>query len=111
MSRRDFYEMRPGEFWEALRAYNDEKEADRRHVGELARGATLRLWNLQVAKSSRIKVASKFWQMPWDDVRAENDEIKRLAGLSEEEAQIEAQKFLNRLNHGRGTESEGNNRR
>ena len=111
MSRRDFYEMRPGEFWEALRAYNDEKGADRRHAGELARGAALRLWNLLVAKSSRIKDASKFWPMPWDDVRAENDEIKRLAGLSEEETQIEAQKFLKKINHGRGTESEGNNQR
>ena len=103
--------MRPGEFWEALRAYNEEKGADRRHVGELVRGATLRLWNLQVKESSRIRDASKFWQMPWDDVCTEVDEVRRLAGLSEDEARIEAERFLNKINHGRGTENEGNNRR
>ena len=111
MSRRDFYEMRPGEFWEALRAYNEEKSADRRHVGELARGAALRLWNLQVAEKSRIRNASKFWPMPWDDQKSEEDEIKRLASLSEEEAKVEAEKFLKKINHGRRSESEGNNRR
>lgn len=104
--------MRPGEFWEALRAYNEEKGADRRHIGELVRGAALRLWNLQVAEKSRIRNVSKFWPMPWDDeTRSEEDEIKRLAGLSEEEAQKEARKFLNKLDHGWRTENEGNNRR
>ena len=104
--------MRPGEFWEALRAYNEEKGADRRHIGELVRGAALRLWNVQVAEKCRMRTVGKFWPMPWDDdTGSEEDEVKRLAGLSEEEAQKEAQIFLNRVEHGWRTESEGNNQR
>lgn len=99
MTRSVFYETRPGEFWEALRAHEEEVIADRRHLGELVRGATLRLWNLQVAKETRVAKPAKFWPMPWDveDVR-EEDEIKRLANLSEEETQEEVNKFLKRVN-------------
>lgn len=89
--------MRPGEFWEALNAYNDEVTAQRRHIGELVRGATIRLWNLQVAKSSRISDVRKFWPMPWDEVVDEGAEVRRLASLSEEEKIKEAEKFLARI--------------
>ena len=95
--------MRPGEFWEALRAHEEEVTADRRHVGELIRGATLRLWNLQVSPKSRLTEARKFWPMPWDDDQdGEVREIKRLENLSEEETQKEIQKFFNRVkDHGK----------
>lgn len=95
--------MRPGEFWEALDAHNEEKNADRRHIGELVRGATLRLWNLQVDRQYRIPLPSKFWMMPWDETQetAELDEIKRLSGLSAEQTQAEVAKFLERVNNGR----------
>lgn len=104
--------MRPGEFWEALRAYQEQVSADRRHLGELVRGATLRLFNLQVAKSSRFRDPSKFWPMPWDETEvSEQDEIRRLANLSEEETQQEVDKFFKKIGkNGRRTESKGNNR-
>ena len=90
--------MRPGEFWEALRAYNEQVSADRRHLGELVRGAALRLWNLQVAPKSRITDVRKFWPMPWDeDQDGEWREIKRLENLSEEETQKEVDKFLKKI--------------
>ena len=90
--------MRPGEFWEALRAYNEQVSADRRHLGELVRGAALRLWNLQVAPKSRITDVRKFWSMPWDeDQDGERREIKRLENLSEEETQKEVDKFLKKI--------------
>lgn len=93
--------MRPGEFWEALRAHGAEVNADRRHLGELVRGATLRLWNLQVGKQYRERSPEKFWPMPWDDAPdQEADEINRLAHLGEEERNREVEKFMNRLNHG-----------
>ena len=93
--------MRPGEFWEAMNAYNDEVTAQRRHLGELTRGATLRLWNLQVEKNDRIDDARKFWPMPWDDPIDDDSEIKRLASLSEEETQKEVDKFYSRINKGK----------
>lgn len=102
--------MRPGEYWEALQAHFEEKNADRRHIGELVRGAALRLWNLQVDKRSRIGDPSKFWGMPWDDPAkfSEAGEIKRLSSLSPEEAQAEVDKFFERVNNGRRiSKSEG----
>lgn len=103
ISRREFYEMRPGEFWEALRAYNEQVSADRRHLGELVRGATIRLWNLQVAPKSRLTDVRKFWPMPWDEEQdGEAKEIKRLESLDEEQAQKEIDKFLKRIGkHGK----------
>lgn len=100
--------MRPGEFWEALRAYNDKVSADRKHLGELVRGATLRLWNLQVARTSRMTDPKRFWPMPWDEGGTDADEVRRLASLSEEDATKEAEKFFKRVNrHGERNEPEG----
>ena len=95
--------MRPGEFWEALRAYDSKVSADRRHLGELFRGATLRLWNLQVKKSDRISDPAKFWPMPWDEPAEASQEIKRLASLSEEDTRKEVEKFFAKVN-GHGSE-------
>ena len=99
--------MRPGEFWEAMDAYEHKVRADRQHIGELVRGATLRLWNLQVAERHRTADPVKFWAMPWDDPDREGKEIKRLKDLSEAEKQVEVEKFLKRVHHGKRTESEG----
>ena len=103
ISRREFYEMRPGEFWEAVKAYKDHVSADRQHVGELVRGATLRVFNLLVDKKYRMKDPAKFWPMPWDEAAdAESREIRRLANLGREETQKEVDKFFKRIgNHGK----------
>lgn len=93
--------MRPGEFWEAMNAYNAEVTAQRRHLGELVRGATLRLWNLQVDKTYRINDVRKFWHLPWDEPIDDDSEIKRLASLSEEETQKEVDKFFSRVKNGK----------
>ena len=37
LSPAEFYLMRPGEFWEAIRVWQADKEADRRHVETLRR--------------------------------------------------------------------------
>lgn len=80
----------------------EEVDADRRHLGELVRGATLRLWNLQVDKRSRITSPAKFWPMPWDEQDPGESEIRRLASLGEEETQREVDKFLSRIKgHGK----------
>ena len=89
--------MRLGEFWEAIDAHNKEKEADRRHAGELARGVALRLFNIQVSQQSRISDASVFWPMPWDDVRVD-DELERLEAMTDEERAEEVKKFLEKVN-------------
>lgn len=89
--------MRIGEYFEALQAYRDEKTADRMHIGELIRGAALRLWNLQVKPKSRIKDPVKFWQMPWDDITSEADEIARLTTMTDAQRQQEVDKFLSKI--------------
>lgn len=94
----DFYEMRVGVFWEAWGAYNKEKFADRKHVGELIRGATIRLFNIQLPRKNQIKSPSDFWQMPWDDDEKSNDEIvKALNSLSDEDRAMKARELLDRI--------------
>lgn len=107
MTRKEFYEMRPGEFLEALAAHNEEVDADRKHLGELVRGATLRMFNLQVAQKNRYKDPAKFWPMPWDERKntTEKEEIHRLEHLDEAGQQEEVQKFLSRISNGTGAES------
>lgn len=88
--------MRPGEFWEALDAHNKEKEADRRHTGELARGAALRLFNIQVTPKSRIPDVTQFWPMPWDEIKVD-EEMERLEALSDSEKAEAVQEFLRKI--------------
>lgn len=89
--------MTVGEFWEAWKAYQDEKLADRRHLGELARGMTARILNPFVKGS--IKDVRKFWPMPWDEEEkaADDAEMRRIIEMTPEERQLEAQKFLQRI--------------
>lgn len=96
LNREEFFTMRVGEFYEAIDAYNKQVEADRRHIGELVRGAALRLFNIQVAKESRISDPVKFWKMPWDE-QAEDKELQRLKNMSQEERDAAAKVALERL--------------
>lgn len=96
MDRASFYAMRLGEFWEAMDAYSKEKEADRRHMGELARGAALRLFNVFVDKKSRISDPAEFWRMPWDEEKVDEG-LERIRNLSQEERALEAQKLIKRI--------------
>lgn len=66
MTRSEFHDMPVGEFWEAVRAYERREEANARHIGELARGAALRLFNVQLRRKDQIKDPAQFWPMPWD---------------------------------------------
>ena len=99
LTRDTFYAMRPGEFWEAMSAFREDEEQGRVHIGELVRGAALRLFNLQLRRQDRITDPRKFWRMPWDEdpTSAEQEEIQRLDALSDEERNAEAQKFLSKI--------------
>lgn len=103
LSRKDFFEMRLGEFWESMKAYRDDQESYRRHIGELVRGATLRLFNIQLKPNDRIREPSKFWRMPWDEDNdeAEEQEIKRLYSLKGDDLKAEIEKFKTRLENGK----------
>ena len=90
MTRAEFYDMPVGEFWEAMRAYGHREEANARHLGELARGAALRLFNVQLRRKDQIRDPADFWPMPWDakvlkvpEMSSEQKErsIGRLMGL------------------------------
>lgn len=99
MSPAAFYEMRVGEFFEALMAYRREKEGDRMHAGELARGAALRLFNIQLKRGSQIKDPRDFWPMPWDEDKDEKERevLKELNNLSDEERTAKANALLERI--------------
>lgn len=93
----EFYTMRLGEYWEAIDAHNKEKEADRRHMGELVRGAALRLFNIQVAPKSRISDPVKFWRMPWDEMTVADMEQERFDSMTDEQLKESAQNFLKHI--------------
>lgn len=97
LSREEFYLMRPDEFWEAMDAHNQEKEADRRHMGELVRGAALRLFNLQLAAKDRISDPAKFWRMPWDEITAADEEQMKFDMMTDEQRAESAKEFLNKI--------------
>lgn len=97
LSRDEFYMMRPGEFWEGMDAHNKEKEADRRHMGELVRGATLRLFNLQLKPEDRISDPTKFWAMPWDEPVHVDAELERLEAMTDKERAELARKFIEKI--------------
>lgn len=88
--------------WAALDAYWEEKNNERRHIAELVRGATQRLWNIQVDGKYKIDDACDFWPMPWDDKRVTAEQIvKKIDSLSDEERDIMAQDFINRIKNGK----------
>lgn len=98
MRRSDFYDMPVGEFWEALEAHYKEVEAERRHVGELVRGAALRLFNINLKKSDQIRDPRKFWPMPWDDEVLEAEEVTReLEAMTDEQRTASAKALLEKI--------------
>ena len=89
--------MRPGEFWEAMDAHNREKEADRRHMGELVRGAALRLFNIQLSPKDRISDPAKFWRMPWDEMTMVDEELENFENMTDEERTESVRNFLEKV--------------
>ena len=89
--------MRPGEFWEAIMAWQADKEADRRHVAEVIRGAAVRLFNIQLKRQDQSKAVRQFLPLPWDDEDEDNGEVDRLNNLPLEDKAAEAQALLKRL--------------
>lgn len=75
--------MTQAEFWEAMKAYRDEKTADRKHLGELTRGLAARVVNLFVKKP--VKKVEDFWPMPWDEKNTADDIAAGLKAMSREE--------------------------
>lgn len=81
-----------------MHAYGEERAAERKHVGELVRGATILLWNLQVDEKHRVNDPHKFWPMPWDE-KAE-DKADKLAGMSKEERDESARNLMKLIGNG-----------
>ncbi len=77
--------MTPGEYWEAMAAHQKEVESERRHTGELARGAALRLFNIQLRSKEK------------DKNKENQKELERLESLSDTERHQTAQAFLQKI--------------
>ena len=78
-------------------AWQEDKEADRRHVAEVIRGVGVRLFNIQLKPKDQIRDIRKFLPLPWDDKDHETGEIDRLNNLSIADKAAEAQALLERL--------------
>lgn len=99
MTRREFYEMPVGEFLEALAAYRRKEAAERRHAGELARGAALRLFNIQLRRKDQIRRPSEFWPMPWDGDEVEvSPASEKRSPQAEKENRRSLARLVGRLN-------------
>jgi len=99
MTIKDFGECRVGILDEAIEAHNNERNSERKHIAELIRGATLRLFNLQLEKKNRYRSVEDFWPMPWDEKctkRKEADE--KFSKMTDEERKEAAKKFIQRIN-------------
>lgn len=83
MRKEDFYLLTVGEFYEAIAIYRAKEDAERRHIGELVRGAALRLWDTQVGRKDFISDPARFWRMPWDEAPESAEES--IGALSDEE--------------------------
>ena len=88
--------MRLAHLLEAMTVYQEEKMADRRHLGELARGVALRLFNVQLRPKDRIKDPADFWPMPWDEQK-EREVEREVSSWTQEERDAKAKAFLERL--------------
>ena len=97
MRRSDFYAMPVGEFWEALGAHYKEVEAERRHIGELVRGAALRLFNINLKKTDQIRDPRKFWEMPWDEPSGEDEQMEALEKMTDEQRAASARSLLQKI--------------
>lgn len=106
ITRSDFYDMRMGEFFEAMAAYRKEAESGREHVGNLVRTMTFRIFRLFASKKdqAKLKTEEKFWPMPWDEADDAEDMAKALARLSDEQRQERLNDFLRQLD-GHGSKS------
>ncbi|MBQ1463136.1 MAG: hypothetical protein IIZ24_03030 [Candidatus Methanomethylophilus sp.] len=94
----DFYDMPVGVFWEGVEAHYKEVEAERRHVGELVRGAALRLFNINLKRQDQIRDPRKFWPMPWDEPLVQEDETtKELNAMTDEQRTASAKDLLQKI--------------
>lgn len=89
--------MPVGEFWEALGAHQREVEAERRHIGELVRGAALRLFNINLKKTDQIRDPRKFWEMPWDEPSGEEEQTRALEQMTDEERTASVRSLLQKI--------------
>ena len=92
--------MRPGVFWEAIVAWQADKEADRRHVAEVIRGVGVRLFNIQLKAKDQIRDVRQFLLLPWDE-DDEDPEVARLESLTKEERDEAARAFMEKINFGK----------
>ena len=66
LSPAEFWDMLPGQYFDALTIYYREKRSDQRFIAELFRMQTTDLLNIQIKKSQRLK-PGELWRFPWDD--------------------------------------------
>ena len=92
LDRESFGLLRPGEFWEAMLSWIEDRNAERQHTSEVIRAVGLRLFNIQLAMGKSVK-AHEFLPFPWD---AEEDD--GMAGMTEEEKRASIEELMKHVN-------------
>lgn len=65
-------------------------------MAELVRGATLRLWNLQVDEKHKYTDPRDFWPMPYDNIQ-EGRKAGDINNCTDEERSRMAREFLDKI--------------
>jgi hypothetical protein len=85
--------MRQGEYWEAILAWSEDRNAERRHTAEVIRAVGVRLFNIQLKKDDRMS-PHDFLPFPWDE---ESADPGALENMTKEERKKNLEKFLEKI--------------
>jgi len=85
--------LRQGEYWEAMIAWSEDRNADRRQTAEVIRAVGLRLFNIQLAKGKGLSLHD-FLPFPWD----QEEDDGGLSEMTKEEREKNEKAFLNSIN-------------
>lgn len=78
-----FYEMRIGQFMDAMACYNNQRLTDQRFNAEIIRMQTTTMINIQLKKKDRIK-PDQLWTFPWEEDEKEEITSEDIQKMHEE---------------------------
>jgi len=76
-------------------AWNADRMAERKHIGEVVRAVGLQLFNIQLAKGKTVS-AHDFLPFPWDEEEQPND--GGLSQMTEEEKKASLKALMEKVN-------------
>ena len=85
--------LRQGEYWEAMTAWIEDRNAERHHIAEVIRGTGLQIFNLLLPKGSIVK-AHDFLPFSWDP-EEDDGGLSQMSDAEKKESIDELMKHVN----------------